>query len=125
MAETQSDALSRAALKQIAWLTVVGILGFVVLMAVLSWASEFTGSGRDTLNAIDFKTGTVTVALDQEPPQLDSTRSTDAVSFQILGHVMEGLLRYDKNNSLVPGVAERWEIRPDGATFWLREDARW
>jgi oligopeptide transport system substrate-binding protein len=127
MADTkaQSDALSRAALKQIAWLTVVGILGFVALMAVLSWASAFTGSGRDTLNAVDFKTGTVTLALDQEPPQLDSTRSTDSVSFFILGHVMEGLLRYDRNNRLAPGVAERWEIRPDGATFWLRENARW
>ena len=38
---------------------------------------------------------------------------------------MEGLLRYDEHNQIVPGVAERWEIREDGATFWLREDARW
>ena len=38
---------------------------------------------------------------------------------------MEGLIRYDAKNQLVPGVAERWEIRPEGATFWLREDAQW
>jgi oligopeptide transport system substrate-binding protein len=42
-----------------------------------------------------------------------------------LGHTTEGLIRYDAKNQLVPGVAERWEIREDGATFWIRESARW
>jgi oligopeptide transport system substrate-binding protein len=55
----------------------------------------------------------------------DTTRSTDQISFFILGHVTEGLLRYDDKNRLVPGVAERWDIRADGATFWLRNNARW
>ena len=70
-------------------------------------------------------TKTITRVLAQEPPQLDSTRATDQVSIFVLGHIMEGLLRYDASNRLVPGVAERWDLRPDGATFWLRDDARW
>jgi oligopeptide transport system substrate-binding protein len=94
-------------------------------MALLSWASGLTGGAADTHGAIDAEKGAVTLILAEEPPQLDSTRSTDQVSFFILGHVMEGLLRYDEKNRLIPGVAERWEIRPDGATFWLREDALW
>jgi oligopeptide transport system substrate-binding protein len=36
---------------------------------------------------------------------------------------MEGLLSYDRAGQLIPGVAERWEIREDGATFWLRDNA--
>jgi oligopeptide transport system substrate-binding protein len=123
--KTGGDSLSRAAIKQIAWLTVIGIAGFVGLMALLSWASGLTGGAADTHGAIDAEKGAVTLILAEEPPQLDSTRSTDQVSFFILGHVMEGLLRYDEKNRLIPGVAERWEIRPDGATFWLREDALW
>lgn len=123
--KTGSDSLSRAAIKQIAWITVAGILGFVFLMALLSWASRLTGSGADTVGAIDAEKGIITLMLGDEPPQLDSTRSTDQISFFVLGHVMEGLLRYDEKNRLVPGVAERWEIRPDGATFWLRENALW
>ena len=123
--KTNTDPLSRAAVRQIVWLTVAGIAGFVALMGVLSWASSLTGSGADTVGAIDYETGTVTLAMDFEPPQLDSTRATDQLSFFILGHVMEGLIRYDQNNRLVPGVAERWEIHEDSATFWLREDARW
>lgn len=122
---TNRDPLSRAAARQIAWLTIAATMAFVFLLGVLAWASRFTGSGADTFNAIDAATGTITLALANEPPQLDSTRSTDQISFFVLGHVMEGLLRYDKNNRLTPGVAERWEIRSDGATFWLRQNARW
>ncbi len=38
---------------------------------------------------------------------------------------MEGLIAYDQNDQLTPGAAERWEIRDDGATFWIREEATW
>ncbi len=123
--ENGSDPLSRAAVRQIVSLTIICIVGFVLLMVGLSWASELTGSDSAILGGVDFETRSITLALSQEPPQLDSTRSTDQVSFFVLGHVMEGLLRYDANNRLVPGVAERWEIGPDGARFWLREDATW
>jgi oligopeptide transport system substrate-binding protein len=47
------------------------------------------------------------------------------VSGFVLGHVMEGLLRYDEHNRLVAGVAQHWDIEPDGAVFTLRDDARW
>ena len=119
------DPMSRLAVRQVLWLGAVCTVGFIALMAALAWASSVTGGSSVARQAIDFETRTITSALSQEPPQLDSTRSTDQVSFFILGHVMEGLLRYDANDRLVPGVAKRWDIRSDGATFWLREDARW
>lgn len=74
---------------------------------------------------VDYDAQSITLIMAQEPPSLDSTISTDQVSFFILGHVSEGLLRYDKRGRLIGGVAEKWELRPDGATFWLRKDARW
>ena len=122
---TYRDPMSRTAVRQLFWLGAIGTGGFVGLMVVLAWASSVTGGGAVASRAVDATTRTITTYLNQEPPQLDSTRSTDSVSFFVLGHVMEGLLRYDASNQLVPGVAERWDIRPTGATFWLREDARW
>ena len=74
---------------------------------------------------MDAANNAITVLLRDEPPQLDSTRSTDQVSGVVLGHVMEGLLRYDENNQLAPGMAESWRIEEQGAVFNLREDARW
>ena len=34
-------------------------------------------------------------------------------------------MTYNAHNELVGGVAERWELTDDKATFWLRRDARW
>ena len=73
----------------------------------------------------DYESQTITIALTQEPPQLNSMKATDVVSILILSHVMEGLTRYDRRGRIVPGVAERWEIDEQGATFWLRDNAVW
>ena len=109
---------------QLLLLALLGVGAFVLLMTLLAWASESTGVGRAG-DAVDPATGTITLALSTEPPQLDSTRATDSVSGQILGHVMEGLVRYDEFDRIVPGVAERWEIGPSEAVFHLRNDSRW
>jgi oligopeptide transport system substrate-binding protein len=95
-----------------------------VLTWVIAWAATATSHGA-TGAAWDVARNEITVALADEPPQLDSTRATDQYSFMVLGHVMEGLISYDARNRLTPGVAERWTIRPDGATFHLRANARW
>jgi oligopeptide transport system substrate-binding protein len=76
-------------------------------------------------DAVDFKQQRISISLLTEPPNLNSLVSTDQISSLVLSHVMEGLLQYDQHGKLAPGVAERWELRPDGATFWLRRDARW
>jgi len=122
---TYRDPMSRLAVRQLLWLGALSLAGFVALMGALAWASSITGGSAISGRAVDYETKTITRALAQEPPQLDSTRATDQVSIFVLGHIMEGLLRYDASNRLVSGVAERWDIRPDGATFWLRDDARW
>ena len=109
---------------QLLLLALLGVGAFVLLMTLLAWASESTGVGSAG-DAVDPTTGTITLALSTEPPQLDSTRATDTVSGQILGHVMEGLVRYDEFDRIVPGVAERWEIGPSEAVFRLRDDSRW
>jgi oligopeptide transport system substrate-binding protein len=67
----------------------------------------------------------IRLTITQEPPQLDSTKATDVVSGFVLGHVKEGLTRYGPRGDVGPGVAERWELRERGATFHLRENARW
>src|SRR6185295_4808741 len=99
--------------------------GFAVLLAALGWASSRTGAGAAALPAVDLATGSITTTIRDEPPNLDSTRAIDTYSNMILGHVIEGLLRPGEHGDFLPGVAERWDIRSTGATFWLREAAVW
>jgi oligopeptide transport system substrate-binding protein len=75
--------------------------------------------------AVNVEKSRITLNLKTEPPTLNSLLSTDQVSTFVLSHVMEGLLQYGPENRLAAGVAERWELRADGVTFWLRNDARW
>lgn len=74
---------------------------------------------------VDFEAQSIRISMLQEPPSLDSSKSTDLVSFFVLGHTTEGLLRYDRRGRLVAGVAESWEVTPTRLTFKLRPEARW
>ncbi|HDX9707685.1 TPA: peptide ABC transporter substrate-binding protein [Bacillus thuringiensis] len=63
----------------------------------------------------------------QEIPTLDVSKVTDTVSAHILGNVMEGLYRLDKDNKPIPGIAESSKKSDDGKTytFTIRKNAQW
>ena len=111
-------------LGQLALYALYTVAGLVAIVWLLGLAAGSTGSAV-TGGAIDTGNNAITIALRTEPPQLDYGRATDSSSLTVLFHTVEGLLTYDDNMALIPGVAERHEIRGDGATFWLRGDARW
>lgn len=91
------------------------------LLCCLSLATH----AQANASSVDYENQSITIALTQEPPQLNSMKATDAVSIMVLGHVMEGLTGYDRRGKTVPGVAERWEINDTSATFYLRKNAKW
>ncbi|MGE0622364.1 MAG: peptide ABC transporter substrate-binding protein [Pseudomonadales bacterium] len=122
---TSDDSFTSAAGRQLLIFAALAIGGIALLMLGLSWASSRTGAASGGNSAVNPVTNTLTAFLREEPPQLDSSKATDQVSSMVLGHVLEGLLRYDEHNQVAAGVAERWDIRADGATFWLRQSARW
>ncbi|MYE85736.1 MAG: peptide ABC transporter substrate-binding protein [Gammaproteobacteria bacterium] len=118
-------AFNRSAARQLALFGVAIVVGLVGLMWGLNLLASLTATAGGAPPAVDAANNAITVMLTEEPPQLDSTRSTDQVSGIVLGHVMEGLLRYDDRGELAPGMAEAWRIDEGGATFHLRADARW
>jgi len=124
-AAVTEDSFTQSAGKQLLGFAAISVGSVTLLMLGLSWASSLTSSGSGNADAVDPTTRTITSFLRTEPPQLNSSLATDQVSGMILGHVMEGLLRYDENNQLAPGVAQRWQVNRDGATFWLRPEATW
>ena len=97
----------------------------LLLLTCLHFVTLGLGIGTESNAAVDFESNSITLNLGSEPPQLNSTRSTDMVSGQILGHVMEGLIRYGPNNEILPGIATSWDISELTGTFYLREDAYW
>ncbi|UWQ58202.1 ABC transporter substrate-binding protein [Leisingera caerulea] len=66
----------------------------------------------------------VTIAMQLEPPHLDPTSAAaQAIDSVVYSNIFEGLTRFMGDGSVVPGLAESWEISGDGTvyTFRLRE----
>lgn len=62
-----------------------------------------------------------------EPETLDPGIITGQPEGRVVNALFEGLCAYDAEGRAVPGVAESWEISPDGRlyTFHIRPDAKW
>jgi peptide/nickel transport system substrate-binding protein len=61
------------------------------------------------------------------PSTLDPITSNEMVSLRIAELVFNGLVGIDEKQEIVPELAERWEVSPDGRTytFSLRKDVMW
>lgn len=99
--------------------TLLGILGvFAGVLVIVG----FTFS-KSTDGPADFNFGNLS-----EPKTLDPALMTGEPEGRLAYELFEGLLRKDpKTMRPAPGVAESWEISPDGKTytFRLRKNARW
>ena len=62
-----------------------------------------------------------------EPETLDPAIITGQPEGRVVNALFEGLCAFNADGVAVPGVAESWNISPDGRTyvFHLRDDARW
>ncbi len=71
--------------------------------------------------------GVLTINVGTEPKTLDPTLNAALDGGIYIGHIFEGLLNKKQDGSLVPGVAERWDISDDRTvyTFHLRTNAMW
>lgn len=52
-----------------------------------------------------------------EPTTIDPTLNSIGVVGTYLLHVFEGLTKIDKNNNIVPSIAEKWDISDDGLIY--------
>ncbi|NIA21826.1 MAG: peptide ABC transporter substrate-binding protein [Anaerolineaceae bacterium] len=95
----------------------VAIIALLIPLAIVLASLEY-GSAEAELR---FSQG-------PEVPTLDPQKMQDVSGGRLAGALFEGLLVFDPATSQPrPGVAERWEISPDGLvyTFGLRKTARW
>jgi len=62
-----------------------------------------------------------------EPETLDPSLITGQPEGRLASALFEGLTSFDEFGRTIPGVAEKWDLSPDGRvyTFHLRKNARW
>ena len=86
-------------------------------------AAALAGCGRSG----DVEAGTLRVGISNLPDSLDPARGQFASAALVYKQVHAGLTEYGPDGQLAPGLAERWEVTPDGLawTFILREGLAW
>ena len=67
----------------------------------------------------------LTYIMSKEPISLDTSKTNDSMSGEVLYDLSEGLVR-SYNGEVIPGVAESWEISDDGLTYTFHlRDSVW
>ena len=95
--------------------TFAGMAG--TLLATLSLANSAVAQQQG---------GTLVMIVQPEPPSLASYLSTSGPIGMVTSKIYDGLLEYDTELSPQPGLAESWEVSPDGQTitFKLRQGVK-
>src|SRR5215207_8668997 len=80
----------------------------LALAAVAACRGGGSGSGRRTL--VDSRDT-------YDPRSLDPALSTDVPTGRAVSYVFDGLTRFTPDARVEPGLAERWDVTPDGLTY--------
>ncbi|MEH3147822.1 MAG: ABC transporter substrate-binding protein [Methylobacterium frigidaeris] len=64
--------------------------------------------------------GVANAVIQPEPPGLMMGMIQNGPTQMVAGNIYEGLLRYDEKLSPLPGLAESWEMSPDGKTYTFK-----
>ncbi|WP_414841122.1 peptide ABC transporter substrate-binding protein [Enterococcus saccharolyticus] len=111
------------------WLKSTIALGAIaIVLAGCSTGKSATdgtdSSGGKASSGVEQK---IAVSLPAQLSTLDTTQTTDKVTFTVVQHIFEGLYRLDEDSQTVPGLAESVDISEDGKiyTFHLRDGIKW
>jgi oligopeptide transport system substrate-binding protein len=98
------------------------------LAAALAIVALLAGCSRGTNVSRGDATQVLHRGIGPDLADLDPHMATQTAYYSVLSALLEGLVGEDPVDlHPVPGVAERWDISPDGLTytFYIRPDARW
>lgn len=101
---------------------------FILGAALLILGGCSTGQSEDAAQGNSSAgSQSLAVSLPEQLSTLDTTQTTDKVTFTVAQHLFEGLYRLDENSEEVPGLAESVDISDDGKTytFHLRDGLKW
>ncbi|TDL80368.1 peptide ABC transporter substrate-binding protein [Peribacillus frigoritolerans] len=98
-----------------------------LLVFVLAACTANESTGKDTGKDEKEKEKILHLNNGAEPTSFDPVIGFDAVSWNALNNLMEGLTRLGKDHEPEAATAEKWDVSEDGKTytFHIRENAKW
>ncbi|MCL4459311.1 MAG: ABC transporter substrate-binding protein [Chloroflexi bacterium] len=109
--------------KYLRWQLLIAAAGLCLIVALIITAASPTSTA-----IVPEAGGTYIEGAIGQPKFLNPIlRQLDTVDDDIVSLVFQGLTKVGDDGQIMPGLAERWEISPDGRvyTFYLRPGVRW
>ncbi|WP_422443547.1 peptide ABC transporter substrate-binding protein [Thermoanaerobacterium sp. DL9XJH110] len=103
------------------------VVVFMTVSVVAGCGQKQSSSGQQSSGANNASENkkVLTFSLTAEVPSLDQQLANSQPSFDVGKHIFEGLIRVH-DGKIKPGMAESWEISPDGLTYTFHlRDAKW
>src|SRR5829696_2487209 len=96
----------------------IGVFAFIAFVALV-----VVGCGGGGAPQSNTPPGTLYVALESEPPELDPNLSSAYVDRQVMASIFDKLVDINQEGEIVPMLAESYEVSDDDLvyTFHLRE----
>ncbi|MER7503182.1 ABC transporter substrate-binding protein [Nonomuraea pusilla] len=90
--------------------------------AIAALALFATACGGGTPAAGPASDGTFTFAITADPGGLDPANGVLSATNTVLSLAYDTLVASDESGRIIPGLAEKWDVRPEAVTFTLRKD---
>jgi len=100
-----------------------GLLGGIASLtagAALPGCFPSKGAGAAGAGAGGAAANVLRYPLTDDPTTLDPGKVEDGTTIDMLQQVYEGLVKWDEKNQIVPNLAEKWDISPDGTVYTFR-----
>ncbi len=97
--------------KKLAGSVLAGVLALSLVAGCGGGGSKSSGSSGSG------KKGSINISLHQDPPKLDPMPSTAFVDRIVFQSIFDKLVDLDAKGNIIPMLAEKWEISPDGLTY--------
>ena len=97
------------------------------VMVLISCGGNETNKGEESATENSIYGGTFNLALSENIQGLDPVKVIDGFSFQVLGQIYEGLLKFnEKDLTIEPLLAQSWEVDEEGKiyTFKLKKGVK-
>ncbi len=105
----------------------ISILAISLFLVGCNSKTNETGGGKDNGSSGGSKKDTLVYGRGGDSTSLDPITSTEGETFKVTENIFETLLEYGpKDTTVHPGLAEKWEVSPDGLTytFHLRQGVK-
>jgi oligopeptide transport system substrate-binding protein len=102
------------------------VVFFALSISLSSQTLPLPGSAQEDGMQTPRKGGVYRRPLEFSPKTLDPAVAVDIYSVTVIQQIFDGLVQFDKDLNIIPGLAQSWTISPDGLTyaFYLRKGVK-